>query len=98
KKADLHVGAFGAGGGLGAAAGGYGNTNEGKIVAAALMDNYNGIVTAVGGDASLQRSVGTLKQEAAAGGTTKAGAVFNEGDVLVPKIANVKLLSEPADA
>jgi hypothetical protein len=49
-------------------------------------------------DPSLQRSVGTLKQEAAAGGSTRAGAVFNEGDVLAPKIANVKLLAEPADA
>jgi hypothetical protein len=39
-----------------------------------------------------------LKQEAAAGGTTKAGAVFNEGDVVVPKIANVKLLADAADA
>ncbi len=43
------------------------------------------------------RNVGTLKQEAAAGGTTKAGAVFNEGDVLTPKIANVKLLAQPTD-
>jgi SH3-like domain-containing protein len=34
----------------------------------------------------------------AGGNTTKAGAVFNEGDVLVPKIANVKLLAEPSDA
>ena len=38
------------------------------------------------------------KQEAAAGGTTKAGAVFNEGDVIVPKIANVRLLAQPNDA
>ena len=32
-----------------------------------------------------------------AGGTRKAGAVFNEGDVLGPKIANVKLMAEPSD-
>ena len=63
-------------------AGGYGNTNEGKIIAAAFMDNYNNIVRSVRSDPSLQRNVGTLKQEAAAGGATKAGAVFNEGDVL----------------
>src|SRR5581483_8086798 len=79
KKADLGVGGLFAGGGVGAAAGGYGNTNEGKIIAAALMDNYNGIVKAVRNDPSLQRKVGNLKQEAAAGGATKAGAVFNEG-------------------
>ena len=62
-----------------------------------FMDNYNNIVNVVRSDPSLQRNVGTLKQEAAAGRHKKAGAVFNEGDVLVPKIANVKLLASPAD-
>ena len=63
------------------------------------MDNYNNVVKVVRNDPSLQRNVGTLKQEAAAGGATKSGggAVFNEGDVLLPKIANVRLLAEPAD-
>jgi hypothetical protein len=99
KKADLRLGGLFAGGGFGAAAGGYGNTNEGKIIAAALMDNYNNIVTTVRNDPSLQRNVGTLAAEAAAGGQTKAGggAAFNAGDVLAPKIANVKLLALPAD-
>jgi Curli production assembly/transport component CsgG len=101
KKADMALGGalFGAGygGGGGAALGGYGNTNEGKIIAAALMDNYNNIVLAVRNDAALQRSVGTLKAEAAAGGATKAGAVFAEGDVVVPKIPNIKLVAQPAD-
>jgi hypothetical protein len=97
KKADLRLGGMLFGGGGGAAAGGYGNTNEGKIIAAAFMDNYNNIVSVVRNDPSLQRKVGTLAQEAAAGGQTKAGAVFNEGDVLGPKIANVKLMATPAD-
>ena len=96
KKADLRLGAGLFGGGFGAAGGGYGNTNEGKIIAAAFMDNYNGIVNAVRGDPALQRNVGTLAQEAA-GGNKKAGAVFNEGDVLAPKIANVKIMAEPSD-
>ena len=87
KKADLRLGGALFGGGVGAAGGGYGNTNEGKIIAAAFMDNYNKVVSVVRNDPSLQRNVGTLKQEAAAGGTTKAGAVFSEGDVLMPKIA-----------
>jgi len=100
KKADLRLGAGMFGGGVGAAAGGYGNTNEGKIITAAFMDNYNNVVKVVRNDPSLQRNVGTLKQEAAAGGKTAAGggAVFNEGDVLTPKIANVKLLAEPSDS
>jgi hypothetical protein len=98
KKADLRLGGLLFGGSGGAALGGYGNTNEGKIIAAAFMDNYNNVVKVVRNDPSLQRSVGSLKDEAAAGGRTKAGAVFNEGDVLVPKIANVKILSDASDA
>lgn len=96
KKADLRLGGAFFGGGGGASAGGYGNTNEGKIIAAAFMDNYNKVVGVVRGDPSLQRNVGTLKQEAAAG-AVKAGT-FKEGDVLGPKIANVKLMAEPSDA
>jgi hypothetical protein len=97
RKADLGLGGALFGSRAGVVAGGYGNTNEGKIIAAALMDNYNNIVRVVRGDESLHRNVGTLKQEAAQGGTTKAGATFAEGDVIVPKIANVRLLAEPAD-
>jgi hypothetical protein len=97
KKADMRLGGALFGGGGGASAGGYGNTNEGKIIAAAFMDNYNNIVKVVRNDPNLQRNVGTLAQEAAAGGTKKAGAVFNEGDVLMPKIAGVKLLADASD-
>jgi hypothetical protein len=95
KKADLALGGALFGGGAGAVIGGYGNTNEGKIIAAALMDNYNKIVGVVKGDASLQRDVGTLREEA--GKKTVAGAVYNEGDVVVPKISNVKLLAQPSE-
>jgi hypothetical protein len=98
-KADFRLGGLlagaGAGGAGAAALGGYANTNEGKIIAASFADNYNGIVRAVRGNASLQRNVGTLATEASA--RTTAGAVFNEGDVLRPKIANVRLLSTPTD-
>ena len=96
KKADFRLGAGLFGGGVGAAGGGYGNTNEGKIIAAAFVDNYNSVVRVVRNDPALQRSVGTLAQEAAAGGTAKAGAVFNVGDVIVPKIANVRVLAQPS--
>ena len=51
----------------------------------------------VRGDGSLQRDVGTLQEEAANGGRTLAGEVFNEGDVVTPKISNVRLLAAPAD-
>ncbi len=98
KKADLRLGAALFGGGGFGAVGGYGNTNEGKIIAAALLDNYNNITRAVRGDESLHRNVGTLKQEAAAGGKAGAGPVYNEGDVVTPKIANVKMLASASDS
>src|SRR5258705_1959639 len=66
KKADLHLGAGFFCGGGGPSAGRFGNTNEGKIIAAAFMDNYNQVVGVVRGDPSLQRKGGTLQQEAAA--------------------------------
>jgi curli biogenesis system outer membrane secretion channel CsgG len=96
RKADLALGGALLGRYGGGAVGGYGNTNEGKIIAAALLDNYNKVVGVVREDPSLQREVGSLREEA--GKKTASGAVFNEGDVVVPKIANVKLLASPADA
>jgi hypothetical protein len=99
KKADFRLGGLlggaGIGGGGAAALGGYSNTNEGKVIAASFADNYNGIVRSVRGNPSLQRKVGSLATEAAV--QTKAGATYGEGDVLRPKIANVRLLSQPAD-
>jgi len=59
------------------------------------MDNYNNVVRSVRSQPSLQRDVGTLADEA--GRKTRSGAVFNEGDTVVPKIANVKLFSQPKD-
>jgi curli biogenesis system outer membrane secretion channel CsgG len=97
KKADLALGGFLFGGGAAGALGGYGSTNEGKVIAASLVDNYNNVVMAVRNQPSLHRNVGTLAQEAAAGGATKAGAVFAEGDVLLPKINNVKLMADASD-
>ena len=96
KKADLRLGAALFGGGAAGGLGGYANTNEGKVIAASLMDNYNNIVKSVRGQPSLQRDVGSLADEA--GKKTKSGAVFNEGDTIVPKIANVKLFASPADS
>jgi hypothetical protein len=96
KKADLRLGVGVFGGGAAAGFGGYGNTNEGKVIAASLMDNYNNVVRSVRNQPSLQRDVGSLADEA--GKKVKSGAVFNEGDTIVPKIANVKLFASPADS
>jgi Curli production assembly/transport component CsgG len=96
RKADLNLSTSLLGTRAGGTVGGYGKTNEGKIIAAALLDNFNNVVTVVRGDTSLQRNVGTLSEEASRKIT--GGAVFNEGDVVTPKIANVKLLASPAES
>jgi len=96
RKADFRLGGLFAGGGVAAGLGGYENTNEGKVIAASFADNYNGIVRAVRGNPGLQRHVASLAG-AETGAQTKAGSVFNEGDVLRPKIANVKLLAKPSE-
>ena len=96
RKADFRLGGLFAGGGVAAGLGGYENTNEGKVIAASFADNYNGIVRAVRGNPGLQRQVASLAG-AETGAQTKAGSVFSEGDVLRPKIANVKLLAKPSE-
>lgn len=98
KKADLRlgVGLFSGSAGAAGGLGGYTNTNEGKMLAASLMDNYNNIVRSVRGNPSLQRDVGSLADEA--GRKTKGGAVFNEGDTIVPKIGNLKLFAQASDS
>ncbi len=98
RKADLGLGAFMGGGGAAGGLGGYASTAEGKVIAASLADNYNNIVGVIEGDPNLRRNVGTLGQEAAAGGSAQAGVGANEGDVIYPKINNVKLLAQPSDA
>jgi len=50
-----------------------------------------GLLVPLGGE----RDVASLAEEA--GKRTKAGAVFNEGDVLRPKLATVKLLAQPSE-
>jgi curli biogenesis system outer membrane secretion channel CsgG len=96
KKADLKLGGALFGSSAAGALGGYTKTNEGKVIAASLLDNYNNIVRAVRGQPSLHRDVGTLAEEA--GRKTKGGAVFNEGDVIVPKLGNLKVFAAPNES
>lgn len=96
KKADLKLGGALFGGSAAGALGGYTKTNEGKVIAASLLDNYNNIVRSVRGQTSLHRDVGTLAEEA--GRQIQGGEVFNEGDTIVPKISNVKVYASPSDS
>jgi hypothetical protein len=93
KKADFSAGES-VPKGASAGFGGFWKTAAGKVLAASLAENYNGIVRAVRGDPSLQRNVATLATEAAT--ITKVGA-FSEGDLLRPKIAGVRVLAKPSD-
>ncbi len=66
--------------------GGYTNTAEGKVIAASYLDNFNKLVVYL-------REHPEVKPSAA----VKVNAVFNEGDVVHPKINNIQLLDEPRD-
>jgi curli biogenesis system outer membrane secretion channel CsgG len=89
EKADWAVGGFLGGVGAGA----YTNTAEGKIVAAALLDNYNNIVRAVRNQPTLvQPTADSSASKNAA--TSKQANAFNEGDVLRGKIGGIKVLEQ----
>ena len=79
-----------------AAGGGYGNTAEGKMIAASFMDNWNNIVRNIRNNPSLvQARAGVASQQNAAMSVhANAGA---PGDVLITKIAGVKVLRQPRD-
>ena len=53
KQTDFALGGTLFGGGGGAALGGYTNTNEGKVITASFLDNWNNIVRAIRNNASL---------------------------------------------
>jgi hypothetical protein len=89
KKADW---AFG--GVLGAIGGGaYTSTDEGKIVAAALLDNYNNIVRDVRSNPSLLESTSAVAQQNAAASLQAVN--HRPGAVLRAKLDNIKVLETP---
>lgn len=96
QKTDFSIGAALFGGGAGAALGGYGNTAEGKIVAASFLDNWNKIVLAVRNNPSLVAATAGPASQANAAASVKANA-GNAGDVYVAKIAGVKVFKAPAE-
>jgi Curli production assembly/transport component CsgG len=96
KQTDFALGGAMFGSGGGAAFGGYSNTNEGKVIAASFLDNWNNIVRAIRDNASLiQARAGTASQANAAG-SVQAGAAA-AGDVMMAKIAGAQVLRNPAD-
>jgi curli biogenesis system outer membrane secretion channel CsgG len=83
-------------GGVAAAGGGYANTAEGKVIVGSFLDNWNHIVRNVRNDASLVagRPSGASRANAAASVKADMGAA---GDVMVAKIAGVRVLRQPRD-
>jgi len=96
KQTDFALGGSMLGSGGGAAMGGYSNTNEGKVIAASFLDNWNNIVRAIRNNASLIQAKAGVAAQANAAGSVKAGAA-SEGDIMVAKIAGAQVLKGPAD-
>jgi hypothetical protein len=87
EKADWGVGGFLGGVGAGA----YTNTAEGKVVAAALLDNYNNIVKSIRNQPSLIATTAGSASSQNAAASIRANA-FNVGDTIQGKIGGVKVL------
>ncbi|NUZ05448.1 CsgG/HfaB family protein [Piscinibacter koreensis] len=95
RKTDFAVGGA-LWGGLAAAGGGYTRTPEGKVIVASFIDNWNNIVRNIRENPSLVQARGSAasQQNAAMSVRANAGAA---GDVMLPKIAGVKVLRQPRD-
>jgi curli biogenesis system outer membrane secretion channel CsgG len=93
-KTDFSFGGVAWAGGL-VGAGGYTNTPEGKMIAASLLDNYNQIVVSIRDKTNLIKTSSASGDRNAAA-STRADAPQQAGQMLMPKIANVKLYSEPS--
>ncbi len=90
RDSSFQIGVLAGRGNVGGGLGGYSNTSEGRVIASGFADNVNGIVRQVRAAPHLQRDVSGVM-----GGPTTAGAVFGAGDLLHPKIDNVRLLAAP---
>lgn len=97
KQTDFALGGALFGGGGGAALGGYTNTNEGKVITASYLDNWNNIVRSVRNNPSLIQAKAGPAAQANAAGSVQAGAAA-EGDVMLAKIAGARVLRAPSDS
>lgn len=87
---------FGLGGwASGVGAGGFTSTPEGKMVAAGFLDNYNRIVRQIRDNPQLIRTH-SAAGDANAAASTSAEAPQTPGQVLLAKIANVKVYEQPS--
>lgn len=94
-KTDFDIGGWGWTGAAFGAANGYTNTPEGKVIAASLLDNWNHIVVAIRDNTSLVRTSSDAGDTNAAA-STRAGAPQKAGEILMARIANVKVYAGPS--
>lgn len=97
KATDFALGGALFGGAGGAAFGGYSNTNEGKVIAASFLDNWNKIVLAIRNNPSLIQAKAGAAAQANAANSVQANSAA-AGDVMMAKIAGVQVLRNPADS
>ena len=89
RKTDFRLGMLGIGAGTAFAGGGYTDTEEGQVIAASFLNNFNRMV------ASLEKNPNMDQYGAMGDDTATAGEVFAAGDVVRSKIDNVNLLATP---
>jgi curli biogenesis system outer membrane secretion channel CsgG len=94
-KTDFNIGGWSVGAGLAGSAGGFASSPEGKVVAASLLDNYNKIVFDIRDRVALIQPT-TAESSANAAVSTQAHAPQQAGQMLTPKIANVKAYAGPS--
>ena len=94
-KTDFDIGGWGWTGAAFGAANGYTNTPEGKVIAASLLDNWNHIVVAIRDNPSLIKTHSD-SGDVNASNSTRAGAPAKAGEILMARIANVKVYAGPS--
>lgn len=95
-KRDFSFGGLGLGDGMLAGAGAYTNTNEGKVIVASFVDNFNKVVIAFRNDPSLRKRA-LIAQSGDGRGNGDQAPQWTDGDVLRPKINNIHLLGDPKE-
>ena len=96
EKADFALGGALFGHGAAGSFGGYSNTNEGKMIVASFVDNWNNIVRNIRANPSLVQARPGIASQQNATASVKAN-MGAAGDVMIPKINGVKVLRAPSD-
>lgn len=102
-KTDFNIRAWASGNSSSGSGNGYTTTPEGKMIAASLLDNYNQVVLSIRDKAQLTKSTSTAADanasanaNANAGVSTRTQPPQEVGQMLVAKIANVKVYEKPS--